>query len=145
MATINYKGNEIESISECKVFDEPHNMLVWNRSYNGPIEKLVCAVIPYRSSGSVITTNGAYEYCAEIPEKSAPRIATNRELAKWLAQGKGEWCNCIGDNQRAAIEWWYDQGYSEKAAKNVFVRKWSDTEWHAPDVEYMGIADVTTF
>lgn len=89
MATINYNGMELQSIAECKVFEEPREMLVWNTSYNGPIEKMVCAIIPYRHEGSVITTSGAFEYCAEIPKKSAPRRATNRELAKWLAQGNG--------------------------------------------------------
>lgn len=134
-----YKGIELQSITECKVFEEPREMLVWNESYTRPIEKLVCAIIPYRREGSVITRGGAFEYCAEIPEEPKPRMATNRELAKWLAQGNGEWCNCIGDSSRAAIEWWYDQGHSETKADNVFVRKWSDTDWHEPTAEYMGI------
>jgi hypothetical protein len=114
-------------------------MLVWDRSYNGPIERLVCAVIPYRSSGSVITTNGAYEYCAEIPEKPAPRMATNRELARWLAQGNGE----VIDSTH------YINTYHEyfrcldknEVHKTIQVRKWDDTEWHTPDVEYMGIEE----
>ena len=66
MAKIKYNGIELESISECKVFDEPHEMFVWNSSYNEPIIKLVCAVIPYRHIGSVIAEKDAYEYCAEI-------------------------------------------------------------------------------
>lgn len=143
MATIKYNGMEIESISECKVFDEPRNMLVWNSCFNGPVERPVCAIIPYRHAGSVITTNGAYEYCAEIPEKPAPRRATNRELAKWLAQGNGEvidsthyittyheYFRCLDNND---------------VHKTIQVRKWDDTEWHEPTVEYMWIADVTTF
>lgn len=139
MATINYNGNEIESISECKVFDEPRNMLVWNRSYNGPIEKLVCAVIPYRSSGSVITTNGAYEYCAEITEKPAPRRATKQELARWIAQGNGEWKDRYGDY--AYVQWdsYKEDEANEPCNEKIVVRKWDDTEWHTPDVEYMGI------
>lgn len=68
MATIKYNGVEIQSITECKVFEEPREMLVWNTSYDGPIEKMVCAIIPYRHEGSVITIGGAFEYCAEIPK-----------------------------------------------------------------------------
>ena len=146
MAKIAYNGMEkLEEITETKVFDEPHDMFVWNNSDNVPTRRSVCAIIPYRHAGSVITTNGAYEHCAEIPEKPAPRMATNRELARWLAQGNGEWCNCIGDSSRASIEWWYDQGHSEKKGDHVFVRKWDDEEWHTPDVEYMGITEVKTY
>lgn len=146
MATIKYNGMEIESISECKVFNEPRNMLVWNSCYNGPVERLVCAIIPYRHAGSVITTTGAYEYCAEIPEKPAPRRATYREFAKWLAQGNGEMCSEDDGANLAYNNYDYDIDYEDEFVKDIIkVRKWDDTEWHEPTVEYMGIADVTTF
>ena len=101
----------------------------------------VVAILPRTALKYPIITedDDGYEHGAFIPEKPAPRSATNRELAKWLAQGNGEWCNCIGDNSRAAIEWWYDQGHSETKANNVFVRKREDTEWHEPTVDYMDI------
>jgi len=151
MATINYNGMKLEEFTSDKpvTFEPAKKMLVWreNRCEPPHEENVLYVNSRYKIVVALLENGGVtmFEYCAEIPEKPAPRIATNRELAKWLAQGKGEWCNCIGDNQRASIEWWYDQGYSEEAAKNVFVRKWDDTEWHEPDVEYMWIADVTTF
>ena len=146
MATINYKGMELQSITECKVFEEPQEMLVWNTNYNGPIEKMVCAIIPYRHEGSVITRGGAFEYCAEIPKKPAPRRATNRELSKWLAQGKGEWgISKCGVIEKAEIGWFYDTGYEKQTLQSgLRVRKWDDTEWHEPTVDYMGIEDKET-
>ncbi|SHH90298.1 hypothetical protein SAMN05720761_13916 [Fibrobacter sp. UWCM] len=116
-------------------------MLVWNESYTRPIEKLVCAIIPYRREGSVITRGGAFEYCAEIPEEPKPRRATNRELAKWLAQGKGEWgISKFGVIEKAEIGWFYDTGYEKQTLQSELrVRKWDDTEWHEPTVEYMGL------
>lgn len=146
MATINYNGMELQSIAECKVFEEPREMLVWNTSYNGPIEKMVCAIIPYRHEGSVITTSGAFEYCAEIPKKSAPRRATNRELAKWLAQGMGEVTEGIEDSRGAgpycSSKLYYSASKSNEVVENhIRVRNWDDTEWHVPTVDYIGIED----
>lgn len=153
MATIKYNGKEIQSITECKVFEEPREMLVWNTSYNGPIEKMVCAIIPYRNAGSVITTCEAYEYCAEIPEKPEPRRATNRELAKWLAQGNGEVLTLMQMANRHScemveIDWRYFSGECNEAVDYGFegqrckgVRKWDDTKWHEPDVAYMNIEE----
>ena len=151
MATIKYNGMEIESISECKVFDDQHNMLVWNRDFETPIEKFVCAIIPYRHEGRVITRGGAYDYCAEVPEKPAPHIATNRELAKWLAHGYGEWKyehepDSKLESNIASINYHYeDSSACNFVSTKTKVRKWSDTEWHTPDVEYMGITEEKTY
>ena len=143
MNTINFNGMDLDEVTETKVFDEPHDMFVWNNSDSVPTLKSVCAIIPYRHAGSVITTNGAYEHCAEIPEKPAPRMATNRELAKWLAQGNGELADKT-DNHKLS----YNCNYAyiidrseEFVSDSIEVRKWDDNEWHTPDVEYMGITD----
>ena len=141
MAKIAYNGMGLDEVTETKVFDEPHDMFVWNSSDSAPMRRSVCAIIPYRHAGSVITTNGAYEHCAEIPEKPAPRRATNRELAKWLAQGKGEWgISKFGVIEKAEIGWFYDTGYEKQTLQSELrVRKWDDTEWHEPTVDYMDI------
>lgn len=140
MATINYNGMKLQSIDECKVFEEPQEMLVWNTSYDGPIEKMVCAIIPYRNEGSVITRGGAFEYCAEIPKKPAPRRATNRELAKWLAQGNGEVKYALQYAVKIHIE--YGTTSDNAPCHESFrIRRWNDTEWHEPDVEYMGLEE----
>lgn len=138
MATINYNGIELEEVTEPKVFNEPHDMFVWNNSDSTPTKKSVCAIIPYRHAGSVITTNGAYEHCAEIPEKPAPRIATNRELARWLAQGNGE-LNIHNTGIHTYFNYTTENANSECKDVIFKVRKWSDSEWHNPDVEYMGM------
>ena len=148
MAKINYNGIELEEVTEPQIFDPPKKCVVFD-SYEEEksVIRNVVAVLPASFNKgvgmqSVITEEKQYwKHCAILPEKPAPRMATNRELARWLAQGNGEWCNCIGDISRAAIEWWYDQGHSETKANNVFVRKWEDTEWHTPDVEYMSIEE----
>lgn len=142
MATIKYNGMELEEVTEPQIFDPTRRCVVWDDDSLSPCEQDVIAIFPdsAKLKMKVIDSNlYRYHHCAILPENLAPRIATNRELAKWLAQGNGEWCNCIGDSSRAAIEWWYDQGHSETKANNVFVRKWDDTEWHEPTVDYMEI------
>ena len=141
MAKIAYNGMEkLEEITETKVFDEPHDMFVWNNSDNVPTRRSVCAIIPYRHAGSVITTNGAYEHCAEIPEKPAPRKATWLEVAKWCATGNG----LVYDTNRDRIDtgiMFKPNNENEPVTDEIKVRKWDDTEWHTPDVEYMGIEE----
>ena len=140
MATIKYNGMEIESISECKVFDDQHNMLVWNRDFETPIEKVVCAIIPYRHEGRVITRGGAYDYCAEVPEKPAPRKATWLEVAKWCATGNG----LIYDTNRDRIDtgiMFKPDNEHEPIMDELKVRKWGDTEWHEPTVDYIGLEE----
>lgn len=142
MAKINYNGIELEEVTEPQIFNPPKKMLVWNNTMDYAVSSMIVAIVERIDGLCAMCYDGeSYPHCAFIPEKPAPRMATNRELARWLAQGNGEWCNCIGDSSRAAIEWWYDQGHSETKANNVFVRKWDDTEWHTPDVEYMSIEE----
>ena len=138
----NEKGVELVEVKELKVFDEPHEMYVWDDAWNNEklVKKCVCAILPYRHAGSVITTNGAYEHCAEIPEDKTPRRATWLELSKWISKGDGlvldELINRIDtgimfkvDNQNAPVD------------DKIKVRKWDDKEWHTPDVEYLGIKE----
>jgi len=153
MAKINYNGMELEEFISDKpvAFPEGTRGICWDadKCEDGfRFELDIVAFIPYLRD-PVLTRDclndyqdSPYRHCAILPDPPKPRVATNRELARWLAQGNGEWCNCIGDSSRASIEWWYDQGHSEKKADNVFVRKWSDTEWHKPTVDYMGLEDV---
>ena len=75
-----------------------------------------------------------------LPYPPKPRRATNRELARWLAQGNGELL--VGNRIR-------DYGFEYEIHECDFpaletwkVRKWEDTEWHEPDVDYMGLEEV---
>ena len=154
MAKNAYNGMEkLEEITETKVFDEPHDMFVWNNSDNVPTRRSVCAIIPYRHAGSVITTTGAYEHCAEIPEKPAPRMATYRELAKWLAQGNGDalvlmkMTNGLSREVVTTASHYFSGKDNEAVSYGCNgqhckgVRKWDDTEWREPTVDYMGLEE----
>lgn len=148
MATINYKGMKLEEITKPQIFDPPQEMLVWDFescSSNAISKKKVLAIFPnkteYRQNEikPVLATDGTkWNFCANVP---APRRATNRDLAKWLAQGKGEWgISKFGVIEKAEIGWFYDTGYEKQTLlSELRVRKWDDTEWHEPDVEYMGL------
>ena len=141
MAKIAYNGMEkLEEITETKVFDEPHDMFVWNNSDSVPTRRSVCAIIPYRHAGSVITTNGAYEHCAEIPEKPAPRKATWLEVAKWCATGNGLVYDTNRDRIDTGIMFKPDNEH-EPIMDELKVRKWGDTEWHEPTVDYIGLEE----
>lgn len=70
------------------------------------------------------------------------KLVTNRELARWLAQGKGEleyltvhgtYIDCYN-----SINYAYDTDNWD-VQDNIRVRKWEDTEWHSPTREYMGL------
>ena len=71
------------------------------------------------------------------PEESKP--VTNRELARWLAQGNGEYYeyDCDGWESHRCIEYQYEQ--DNLPVSKVMVRKWEDEEWHNPTREYLGL------
>lgn len=135
---MNYKGIELQSINECKVFEEPQEMLVWNESYTRPIEKLVCAIIPYRREGRVIARGGAFEYCAEIPEEPKPRRANWKELAYWLMDGKG----LVVDENTSRVDtgvFFNRVDLDAEVSDNLKVMRRDDTDWHEPTVDYLGL------
>ena len=158
MATINYNGMELEEVTEPQIFDPPRKCVVFD-SYDEEksVIRNVVAVLPAsfnECGGSVITEEKQYwKHCAILPDPPKPRRATNRELAKWLAQGNGEVLTLMrtaNRNPREMVEtaWHYfsgeyndtvDYGFEGQRCKGV--RKWGDTEWHTPDVEYMGIEE----
>lgn len=142
MATINYNGMELEEVTKPQIFDPPKKCVVWNDD-TSPNERNVLAVLPkesYRVMAEFVS-NGViqYQHCALLPDPPKPRRATNRELSRWLAQGNGE---CLGSQDDADTAWNYPQECSDTDVREgAKVRKWSDTEWHEPDVEYMGLED----
>lgn len=152
MATVKYKDMELEDMQTAHVANLPKKMLLWDDDGEPPKERVVTTIAidnegsafaiarPEKGTGVII-----WPHFAEIPEKPAPRRATNRELARWLAQGNGE---CILERTAGMADhkWIYEDGCEDEPANGydssdneLKVRKWSDTEWHEPDVEYMGI------
>jgi len=136
-----YKGIELKKITTPQVFDPPKHLLVWDNftAQYDPIIDTVYAIIRL-TDGTTEVIGGCcrrWNCCAEIPEEPKPRRATNRELAKWLAIGIGEYRNQIGLVTNAYT---YDESESDKEVCTHFkVRIWNDAEWHEPTVDYMGI------
>ena len=132
-------GIELKEITEPQIFDPPKKMLVWNNIMDYAITSLVVAIVERMDGICAICHDGEiYPYCAEIPEAPKPRMATNRELSKWLAQGNGE----LNVNGCSSIyqDCSYDIGKENEIADEFLrVRKWSDTEWHEPTVDYIGL------
>ena len=135
-----YKGIELNEFTSDKpvVFDPPKRMLVWDCNDETPTEKDVIAFIPNRYH-KAIEQMSVYIHCAEIPDTGS-ELATNLELAKWLVQGNGQ-CK-TGGSPRLWTEYSYGIGYDEEACPNTIkARKWDDTEWHEPTLEYLGLED----
>lgn len=151
MATIKYNGMELEEqiYSEPTIINDSREAIVWN-DYANKDRVIVLSYDP-RSDYPVRSNNDRiWKHFAFIPEKPAPRRATNRELAKWLAQGNGEFTQGVEDSRGGGpftkTSLYYSADLSnEFVTDEVRVRKWDDTEWHTPDVEYMGITEEKTY
>lgn len=138
-----YKGHELKEITEPQIFDPPKKMVVWNYDKGRPVdvrELPVIAILPrLRTHANIVCRDGGLDWwataCAEIPEEPKPRMATNRELSKWLAQGNGEAKDCINNVITYCI---YRDGKDE-IPDSIMVRNWDDTEWHEPTAEYLGL------
>lgn len=66
-----------------------------------------------------------------VSEPKEPRRMTNRELAKWLAQGNGQWLSssyAIGMSYSYAID-------NNEIPDGIKIRGWDEAEWHEPLVE----------
>ena len=138
MVTINYKGMKLEEVTEPQIFNPPKNCVVWDKDGKLIENQLVSAIIADNYYPVVTHDRTFWSHCALLSEKPAPRRATNRELAKWLAQGNGQVCK----NHAAYTDFCYGHENEQKSVDDVLkVRKWDDTEWHDPDVEYMGLED----
>lgn len=78
------------------------------------------------------------------PDEPNRTTVTNRELAQWLAQGKGEFAYLTEHGTYMdcynSINYSYDTDNWD-VQDNIRVRKWEDTEWHSPTREYMGLEE----
>lgn len=143
---MNYKGKHLTpwQPAEIVLLDKPKRMLVWDFEDSNPVEDTIYAYFPgriYPCQGKFTT----WKHCAEIPEARAARRATNRELAKWLAQGNGE--RRYVDNMEpddgdvlVSSEHTYYTAYADRTVdEEISVRKWDDVEWHEPTADYLGL------
>lgn len=145
MATINYNGMELEEFTSKKpvAFPKGTRAVFWEDNIAKDIfrfEGEIISYLPYLKDPAVpfscIRHNGShatFAHCVLLPDTPKPHRATNRELARWLAQGNGELTR--GSEDR------YGRGpytktylyYSTDEQDNPVpsecrVRKWSDTE-----------------
>ena len=132
-----YKGIELTEVTEPQIFDPPKEMLVWDNDVGCPASSNVCAIVN-RESHRVITEYATWKHCAEIPEA---KLATFRELSKWLAKGNGELR--FGDTSTTCYPYLTYQRNNANTfvGSDYRVRKWDETEWHKPTREYLGLED----
>ena len=143
MATINYNGMELEEfVPEDSCFFDPPKKAVFISADHIPIkEKRLFSFDKRFKSPFTDEDNLCWPHCAILPDPPKPRRATNRELARWLAQGNGE-LNIHNTEIHAYFNYTPEKANSECKDEIFKVRKWSDTEWHEPTVDYMGLEDV---
>lgn len=143
MATINYNGMELEEVTTPQIFDPPKRCVVFD-SYDEikRVIKNVVAVLPasFNECGginSVITEEKQYwKHCALLPDPPKTRRATWLEVARWCATGNGLVYDTYRDRIDTGIMFKSFEG-DEPIMDEIKVRKWSDTEWHEPDVDYL--------
>lgn len=134
-----YKGIELNTSDKPVVFNPARPMIVWDDN-QFPEKRFVEAYLPGLYFPVILPT-GRTVYCAEIPDKMKPKRMTNRQLAEWLAQGNGQFTNV-----NATYAWTELNVLKEKEDRPCVpewrIRKWEDTEWHEPTVDYMGLEDL---
>ena len=71
-------------------------------------------------------------------------FATHRQLAKWCAQGKGEWKHFPSNSGTVYTTYKYDEKIADcylvdgiTATRLIVVRRWEDSSWYAPTKEYL--------
>lgn len=134
---MNYKGKELKEANgaEYPLTLTTHEMLVWRDGEDVLYKRGVLGFF----QGFWITPNivgkGVIQWyhAAEIPAEEET-LLTNRELSRWLAQGKGE---VLGSNKFADTAWNYPTECSNmEVREGCEIRKWDDEEWHKPTREY---------
>ena len=67
-------------------------------------------------------------YRIKSKDKPAENNVTNRELARWLVQGKGEYCTF---SDEVSTVWTYKRGEDDQTIDSlaVHIRKWDSNEW----------------
>lgn len=135
-----YNGRELLPITTADVQGLPKKMLVWDSNCNYVEERTVIALVRDKfgviyaiAQSESMKGVAVWQYCAEIPKV---RIATNSELSQWLAKGNGE----VHHNGIVYVYWNYDYKDANTIVKSsILVKKFKDTEWHEPTIDYLGL------
>lgn len=142
MAKINYNGIELEEFTSDKpvFFDPPIKMYVTDDSdFKRVSVESVIAYIPSRANLKAVGIHNSWRYCFS----SKPRRATWLELAKWCLNGNGLVLDTLIEKIDTGVMFKVDH-QNNPVDDKIKVRKWDDTEWHMPDVEYMSIEEAST-
>lgn len=90
--------------------------------------------IPHCSGCAHVTKSFTSEPCSKCFDASRwepqKRRMTNRELSKWLAEGKGQKASINGN----ALTYHTYEMNDDKPAHDCMIRAWNETMWHEPDV-----------
>lgn len=133
-----YHGVKLNEVTEPQVFDPPKEMYVWDD--NGDVtKKTVYAIGSQSLRYPVLTSGGNFHHCAEIPGQE---LATHSEVCRWLAQGNGLLRSSITSNTCYHYFSYVIGQENVPVNAEYLVRKWSDTEWHSPTREYLGLEDL---
>lgn len=133
-----YNGMELNEVKEPQVFDEPKVMLAWGSGH--PTRRTIVAILP---GGTAVDIDRNWlPHCAYIPEVPKSQRATNRELARWLAQGNGQvhCADVCGAHAHTFFSYQYEDD-DAKVTPNYKVRKWGDADWHEPTLKYLGLEE----
>ena len=82
-----------------------------------------------------------YDPALYISIPATSRVATYRELSRWLAQGNGEGIYNISPNapHLTFTELRYNHTDMNKPVQDIIVRKWDDDVWYVPSATYLGL------
>lgn len=70
--------------------------------------------------------------------KPEEKLATNRQLAEWLARGMGEICFYKDEVLSNTKLSYYNYENDDEPATEVLVRTWEDVDWEKPTLKYLG-------
>jgi len=138
MATINYNGMELEEFApeDNRFFNPPVKAVFINADHVPIREKMLYSFDKRFKCPFTDEENLCWPHCALLPDPPVPRRATNRELARWLIEGNAQIRH--SDSDMVYVGWNYKEFEDDfPCSNNVLVRKWSDTEWHEPTVDYL--------
>ena len=80
---------------------------------------------------------GMYVFLYPYEDADVCELATQREFAKWLAQGNGEWAR-KSDNIRVYTDAKYTESDGDKCVGDeILVRAFDEIEWVLPTKKYL--------
>lgn len=134
---MNYKGIELQEITEPQIFDPPKPMFVWDEDWNEPKIWEVWSIAPpsAKQRCPVYTITCNWKHCAEIPEQ---KRATYLQLMEWLAKGNGMWK--IRDTNNILSHFpLSEESLDEDVEDDILIRSFGSNEWLEPTLKNMGM------